>query len=296
MIGALLAGALFGLGLLAVAAGLAPRKPPLAEALAAVTRERARPLVSPDEGGWAARLGRPAVVLLSGIGLPTAAVRRDLAVLGRPVERQLAEQATAGLIGLLLVPAMAGLLAIAGLHLTWQLPAAGALVLGAAGAAVPVMTVKQEAASRRAEARHALSAFLDLVVVSLAGGAGVEAALAYAGATGSGWAFGQIRGTLEAARLTRRPPWETLGQLGSELGIPEFGELAASISLAGTEGARVKSSLAAKATALRTRQLADAEAAAQAATERMSLPLVLLFAGFIVLIGYPAIVHVLLGL
>ncbi len=296
MIGALLAGALFGLGLLAIAAGLAPRKPPLAEALAAVTRESARPLVTPDEGGWTARLGRPAAALLSGVGLPTAAVRRDLAVLGRPVERQLAEQATAALIGLLLIPATAGLLAIGGLRLAWQLPAIGAIALGVAGFTVPVLAVRQEAASRRADARHALSAFLDLVVVSLAGGAGVEAALTYAGATGRGWAFGQIRGALEAARLTRRPPWETLGQLGSELGIPELGELAASITLAGTEGARVKSSLAAKATALRTRQLADAEGAAQAATERMSLPLVLLFGGFILLIGYPAIVHVLLGL
>jgi tight adherence protein C len=296
VIGALLTGALFGLGLLAIVAGLAPRKPPLAEALAAVTREPVRPLVSPDEGGWAARLGRPAAALLSGVGLPTAAVRRDLAVLGRPVERQLAEQVTAALIGLLLIPAMAALLVVGGLRMPWQLPAIGALALGTAGFTVPVLAVRQEAASRRADARHALSALLDLVVVSLAGGAGVEAALAYAGATGRGWAFGQIRGALEAARLTRRPPWETLGQLGTELGLPELGELAASITLAGTEGARVKSSLAAKAAALRTRQLADAEGAAQAATERMSLPLVLLFAGFILLIGYPAIVHVLLGL
>jgi tight adherence protein C len=296
VIGALLTGALFGLGLLAIVAGLAPRKPPLAEALAAVTREPVRPLVSPDEGGWAARLGRPAAALLSGVGLPTAAVRRDLAVLGRPVERQLAEQVTAALIGLLLIPAMAALLVVGGLRMPWQLPAIGALALGTAGFTVPVLAVRQEAASRRADARHALSALLDLVVVSLAGGAGVEAALTYAGATGRGWAFGQIRGALEAARLTRRPPWETLGQLGTELGLPELGELAASITLAGTEGARVKSSLAAKAAALRTRQLADAEGAAQAATERMSLPLVLLFAGFILLIGYPAIVHVLLGL
>ena len=296
MIGALLAGALFGLGLLAIAAGLAPRKPPLAEALAAITREPTRPLVIPDEGGWTARLGRPAAALLAALGLPTPAMRRDLAVLGRPAERQLAEQATAALIGLLLVPAMAGLLAVGGLRLPWQLPAIGAIILGVAGFTVPVLAIRQEAASRRADTRHALSAFLDLVVVSIAGGAGVEAALTYAGATGRGWAFGQIRSALEAARLTRRPPWETLGQLSRELGIPELGELAASITLAGTEGARVKSSLAAKAAALRTRQLADAEAAAQAATERMSLPLVLLFAGFILLIGYPAIVHVLLGL
>ena len=42
--------------------------------------------------------------------------------------------------------------------------------------------------------------------------------------------------------------------------------------------------------------LAAAETQAQAATERMSLPLVLLFAGFLLLVGYPAIVHVLTGL
>ena len=54
--------------------------------------------------------------------------------------------------------------------------------------------------------------------------------------------------------------------------------LAASVSLAGTEGAKVRQSLAAKAAALRTHQLTDAEGSAQAATERMSLPVVLLMA------------------
>jgi tight adherence protein C len=72
--------------------------------------------------------------------------------------------------------------------------------------------------------------------------------------------------------------------------------LAASITLAGTEGAKVRASLAAKSAAMRTRQLAEAEASAQAATERMSLPLVVLFAGFLALIGYPAIVHVINGI
>jgi tight adherence protein C len=296
MIGALLAGAGFGLGLLTIAVGLAPRKPSLAEALAAITRAPAALLVIPDEGGWAARLGRPAVTLLSGLGLPSPAVRRDLAILGRPVERQLAEQATATVIGLLLAPATAGLLATGGLGLPWQLPAAGAVILGAAGFAAPVLAVRQEAAARRAAARHEIAAFLDLVVIAIAGGAGVEAALTYAGAIGRGWAFGQIRAAPETARLTRRPPWEALGQLGRELGIGELGELAASITLAGTEGAKVKASLAAKAAALRTRQLAQAESAAQSATERMSLPLVLLFARFLLLIGFPAVVHVILGL
>jgi hypothetical protein len=68
------------------------------------------------------------------------------------------------------------------------------------------------------------------------------------------------------------------------------------LSLAGTEGAKVRASLTARAAAIRARQLSDAETAAQAATERMSLPLVLLFAGFLLLIGYPAVIHVLTGI
>ena len=76
----------------------------------------------------------------------------------------------------------------------------------------------------------------------------------------------------------------------------QLSELAASVSLAGTEGARVRASLAAKAAALRTRELTDAEGDAQAATERMSLPVVMLFIGFLVFIGYPALASVLAGL
>jgi tight adherence protein C len=68
------------------------------------------------------------------------------------------------------------------------------------------------------------------------------------------------------------------------------------MELAGTEGAKVRASLAAKAASVRAHLLADAETQAQAATERMSLPLVLLFAGFLLLVGFPAIVHVLTGL
>jgi Flp pilus assembly protein TadB len=105
-----------------------------------------------------------------------------------------------------------------------------------------------------------------------------------------------MRRAQEAAELARVPPWDALGQLGAQLGVAELCELAASLSLAGTEGARVRASLAAKAAALRAHALADAEAEAQAATERMSLPVVGLFTAFLVFIGYPALAHVLSSL
>ena len=53
----------------------------------------------------------------------------------------------------------------------------------------------------------------------------------------------------------------------------------------------VRSSLAARAAALRSRQLAQVEALAQSASERMGVPTVALFLAFLVLIGYPAVAN-----
>jgi tight adherence protein C len=160
----------------------------------------------------------------------------------------------------------------------------------------PDLTLRTEAAKRRSAFRHALGSFLDLVVISLAGGAGVESALKDSSEIGQGWAFAQLRDALQTTGLTGESPWAALGRLGNDLGIPELNELASSVSLAGTEGARVRDSLAAKATSLRDHALAAAEAEAQSATERMALPVVMLFLGFLILIGYPAIDAVLTGL
>ena len=65
------------------------------------------------------------------------------------------------------------------------------------------------------------------------------------------------------------------------------------MSLAGTEGARVRRSLEAKARSLRARELALAEAKAEAATERMAIPTALLMLGFMLLVGFPAVASVL---
>lgn len=293
----LLLGAGFGAGLWALLVGLFPPHRRLTDELAAFARRPApAPLVTGDRLGWTARAGRPFAGVLAGLGLPRASVRRDLAVLGRPVEQHLAEQVTATLAGLLLGPAITSLLALAGIALPPIVPLWGSLLLAEAGFFTPDLGIRVDAQKRRAAFRHALSAYLDLVVISLAGGAGVDGALSDAATVGSGWAFTQLRRALEAAALARVAPWDTLSQLGTELGIDELTELAASVSLAGTEGARVRASLAAKAAALRTHELSDAEADAQAATERMSLPVVALFAAFLVWIGYPALAHVLAGL
>ncbi|MFZ9817031.1 MAG: type II secretion system F family protein [Ilumatobacteraceae bacterium] len=160
---------------------------------------------------------------------------------------------------------------------------------GTAGCAVPVAMLRASARARRRSFVHAFSAYLDLVNVLLAGGAGIETALIAAADAGDGWAFGTLRTSLARARLLRRSPWSELRALGSRWSIAEVVEVAGSMNLSGEHGARIRTSLAARADSMRSRQVAEIEALAQSATERMGVPVMMLFVGFMVLLGYPAL-------
>jgi tight adherence protein C len=297
VITALTLGAGFGLGLWALAVWAFPPRPALGVVLARSTSAPApTPILATEDTGWAAKLGRPFIAPLRALGLPGERLARDLAVIGRPVATHLAEKATLAIAGLLAPVVLQLLLTLAGLSLGVEFPVISGLILAVAGFVLPDLQAKAEAAKLRTGFRHALSAYLDLVWITLAGGAGVDSALNDSVAIGQGWAFEQIRRALDTARLTRTTPWATLRQLGEELDVTELSELAASVSLAGTEGAKVRTSLAAKAGALRTHQITAAEGDAQAATERMSLPVMVLFLGFLAFIAYPALTQVLNGL
>lgn len=164
-----------------------------------------------------------------------------------------------------------------------------AIGVGVGGFLFPDWSLREEAERRRRAFRHALSSYLDLVNVILAGGGGIETSLHAAADAGDGWAFAAIRRSLDRARLTNRSPWDTFAALGVELGINELRELSASVELAGRQGSRVNASLAAKADSLRSHQIAETEAAAEAATERMTIPVAVLLLGFLVFIAYPAV-------
>ena len=95
-----------------------------------------------------------------------------------------------------------------------------------------------------------LSSYLDLVNVLLAGGAGTETALEAAAEAGDGWAFVQIRTALLRARTMRQTPWDCFIELSQLIGVSELTEIAASVRLAGEQGARIKLSLAAQASSV----------------------------------------------
>jgi tight adherence protein C len=291
MIAVVLVGIGAGLGLWLVLTWAIPPQPTLRGRLS-----EAAPLAEVTDATRATTLTRPLLPGLRALGLPGESLERDLRVLGRGADTHVAVKVVLCCTGLLTPLLLQGLLVLGDLQLGMELPFVVAIVLAIAGFLVPDLEVRTKAARARAEFRAALSAFLDLVWITLAGGAGVESALLAAADVGQGPAFTQLRRALDAAQLTRTTPWATLRQLGEELDVAELAELAASLALAGTEGAKIRASLSAKAGALRTHLVADAEAEAQAATERMALPVTLLFLGFLGFIAYPAVTQVLNGL
>ncbi|WP_310726919.1 type II secretion system F family protein [Streptomyces sp. N2A] len=293
----ILLGALFGAGATTLVYGLRPPRTTLAAVLAtldASTPAPHSPATAAAEMEWATRLGRRAVPLVRALGFPTASLRADLAACGTHEEQHLAGKAVCATVGLV-APWGVGLLLSLGADVEagWWTPLAGSLALAAVFFFVPDLTIRRQAERRRREMRHTLSLVLDLTVIALAGGAGVQQALAQAIAMPQGWAAGKLRHALHVAQLTRTSPWTHLGELGRQLAVPDLRELASTLSLAGTEGAKIRGSLGAKARAMRRSRVSESDGAAQAATERMSLPVMGLFTAFLLLIGYPALAHVL---
>jgi tight adherence protein C len=283
-----------GLGLAVVLAVLIPARPQLADAIAAPHREITAPRTEPENP--IQRIGAPALGLLSALGLPRASVRADLRALDKPVDQHLAQQAGLALIGLLAGPVYALALAAIGVHVPPLVLVAGTVILGAAGYLLPSRMLHGEAMRLREQIRYATSALLDLASVMLAAGAGQEEAFTTAAAAGTGPGHDRLRTALAAARTTRTPVWDEIAALGRRTSVPELTELAATSLLAGTEGAKIRDTLATKAASLRARLLAAAEAKAASATERMGLPTVLLMTGFLLFICYPALAQVMKSL
>lgn len=290
MIPLVVLGAGVGAGCWLVVRALAPRPVPL-DVLVDRLGRPGHPVTAAAAArpGAGDRLGRAAARLLGRPGSVDGQRHQRLQLIGRTPERHALDKLVGGAGGCL-----AAALGSVGISLLGIAPPPAVLVLATMAFAVggfflPDFLLRDEADRRRRAFRHALSSYLDLVNVILAGGGGIETALNAAADAGDGWAFAAIRSALDRARLTNRTPWDTFGQLGDELGVDELRELAASVALAGSQGARIRQSLAAKADSLRGHQVAETEASAEAATERMTIPVAVLLFGFLVFIAYPAI-------
>lgn len=294
MTGMLLAGALVGLGIALVVAGLQQPVPDLAS-----TVDRLNAGV-PARGG-VAPAGDPLERVAS------AAAERvvrafhldrhaaDLAITGSSPTRMALEKLGYGLAGLVFPLLMTSILAVAGLAVPVVLPALAGLALGAAMSMLPEVDLRRRAALARMEMRRTVCAYLELVALERAADAGAVEALERAAAIGEGPGFGHIREALLRARLEGRTPWTQLSDLADTLAVPELGDVADIMRLSGEDGAAVLPTLRARAASLRTWLLNADVAAANEASERMSIPVALLGVAFMVLLGFPALWRILLG-
>jgi tight adherence protein C len=217
------------------------------------------------------------------------AVEADLEVVGRTADQHAVRKLWAATVLAALPAVAAALAAVAGLGAPPATVMVATAALAVVGFVTPGVELRGVAGQRRAEFVHALSSFLDVTAVLLAGGAGTESALHAAAALGDGWPQQQLRAALDRCRLTGQTPWLVLGELGDRLGIDELTQLATSLQLAGEQGARVRVTLTERARALRAAQLTAAEHRARAATEQMSVPVALLAVAFMLFVGFPAV-------
>ena len=276
MLVALIGAAAIG-GLLLVMIGLIGRRPSLTDTAAALHRPR-----QPGrrhEPGWL----RP----LLGAGSPQRDA--DLAVCERDGRRWVQDRlkwaafgSGMGVGGTVMVPFAAGS--------NLSMIAAGLVTIAGAvgGWFYAVVDLHADAEKARRNVRHAVATYLELVTILMAGGAGPESAMFSAAGVGHGPAFRHLRSTLAAAQVRQEAPWALLAALGSRLGVVELVELGSSLTLAGG-GAQVKDSLSAKASSIRNKDLAQTESEAQARSETMALPVVMMFTAFLLLLGYPAL-------
>jgi len=293
-----------GLGVIGLLAAARRRRPRLAEMIADVEADVSSGPGRGPRSAWAGgarnmRLDRRFGGTIAQAFEKTPVALRletDLFLTDRTLESLCAESVLGAVAGFVLPVVCWMVAAWAGFRWIPVAPAAVGLVLGCAGALIPILAVSSEARRARSAARRCIGSFVDLAVLALAGGMGLESALEAAAQVGDQPGTRKLRRALAFARGAGEPPWVPLQELGRRCGLDELIELAAALKLAGREGARIRASLSAKAESMRRSQLLSAEAAANRASERLFLPGVLLLIGFLLFIGYPAMARITIGL
>lgn len=214
----------------------------------------------------------------------------DLALNSLTKQQFITTQRTRIIMSMSTVLALTILLAIIGLAYSISLVPVALLLVCITVWTHSMNNVSKVASDRRNDLELATAVFLDLMNVLLAGGSGVETAILAAANSGDGWGFSQIRICIARSQSGRMSYWDGLRELGLVFEVHSLVDVANSVQLAGEHGARIRQSLAAKAASLRQKNLARIEYQAEQRTEKMGLPIVLLFLGFILLIGYPAFI------
>jgi Flp pilus assembly protein TadB len=297
---ACLVGGIAGLGLFALIRALTPGRRSALSTIAEIDALRAATGTSAPagarageaDGGWRERVGRRVALFYLQQGWELRSLRADLAVLDRSWETFLATKVMLGAVGLVFGPFVFVGVSVIGFGISPIVPVWLALVFAGLFFLLPDVEVRRDAARKRKDMRRVIGAYLDLVAMNLAGGRGLPEALMAAAEVSDGWALMRIRNCLADARITGISQWVALGRLGDELGIEELQDLGVTLGLVADDGAKVRDSLGSRAETMRHRELAEIEGEAGEQSQSMLVAQLLLAAGFLVFLIYPAAMRV----
>jgi Flp pilus assembly protein TadB len=295
MLSEVIVGALCGFGLFVVIRALVPSRPGAAAQVAQIDALRARGQFgapAPANDSLRERIGFRIAQFYARQGWQQRSIRADLALLERSWQQFLVTKLGLAATGFVFGPLLFALLWFAGLHLTPIIPIWLALTFGGLCFILPDVEVRRDASAKREDFRRVIAAYLDLVSMNLAGGRGLPEALMTAAEVSDGWALRRVRDCLTDARLSGVPQWSALGELGTDIGIKELTDLGAALNLVADDGAKVRASLASRAETMRRREISEMEGRAGARSQSMLVAQMLLAAGFLVFIVYPAAVRI----
>ncbi|MEV6760983.1 type II secretion system F family protein [Streptomyces sp. NPDC051105] len=297
----ILVGVTLGLGVYALIRALMPSKRSAVAQVARIDAMRARGAAYESArgtrdtgriGSLRADVGERVAEFYRQQGWEQRSLRADLAVLDRSWEKFLATKVLLAAGGLIFGPFLFAVVYTMGFGHSPVIPVWLALVCSALFFFLPDLEVRRDAAEKRRDLKRVIGAYLDLVSMSLAGGRGLPEALMAAAEISDGWANQRIRNALSDARITGVSQWQALGALGEELGVEELKDLSASLALVADDGAKVRESLASRAETMRHRELAEIEGSAGEKSQSMLVAQLLLCAGFLVFLIFPAAMRV----
>ncbi|MFE9453603.1 type II secretion system F family protein [Streptomyces sp. NPDC006739] len=298
----IIVGVIFGLGVYALIRALMPSRRSAVSQVARIDAMRARGAAyestrqqareSGRFGSLRAEVGARVAEFYLQQGWEQRSLRADLAVLDRSWERFLATKVLLACAGLLFGPLLFAVVWTMGFGHSPVIPVWLALACAALFFFLPDLEARRDATDKRRDLRRVIGAYLDLVSMSLAGGRGLPEALMAAAEISDGWANQRIRNALADARITGHSQWQALGALGEELGVEELKDLSASLALVADDGAKVRESLASRAETMRHRELSEIEGSAGEKSQSMLVAQLLLCAGFLVFLIFPAAMRV----
>ncbi|MDU1203724.1 MAG: hypothetical protein E7A06_12360 [Clostridiales bacterium] len=286
---ALILGSLAGAGLYLLIRAALPAQPALSAALENLTNTNdataltKAPAIGLEDhlGMWTERLATQ----LPGVVAP----HKDLAVINWSSRKFYAQKGTAALLGLLFPVIITCFTFIFGISFPFPLTVGMSLILAVVFFFLPDIEVRQRAAKQRMHYAKVTAAYVDFVALSRLGGAAATQAMRDAALVGDNELFLRIRQMVERSRLRGTSAWGDMKELGEELGVKELNEIADIMRLSGEEGASIWNNLRSHARSMRNAHLRDEQGNANVASERMTLPLVVLATAFIGLLLTPSL-------